>query len=166
MASERDMLDLLVERYTALRRGTTADRWIRAEHVKQNLDYSDGQRIADFIAVDKYMSTLAMHGQEVKVSRADWLTELRDPAKAEAIKRYMHHWHLVVPDADIVKPGELPNGWGLMAISAGKLRIKHRAPRLDPEPAPLDFTVSLMSASRYRTSHREHRYRTRLWRAW
>ena len=34
MATKRDMLNLLVERYTALRRGTIADRWIRAEHVK------------------------------------------------------------------------------------------------------------------------------------
>lgn len=154
-ATERDMLDLLLDRYTDIRRGTITDRWIRAEHVKEGLGYSDGQRIADFVAVDKHRSTLALHGHEVKVSRADWLNELRDPSKAEAIKRWMHHWWLVVPAPSIVKPGELPDGWGLLAPgSDGKLRAHRKAPLLDPEPLPLEFTVSLL-ASTTRTAYRE-----------
>lgn len=160
MTTERDMLDLLLDRYTAIRRGTIADRWVRAEHVKSSLGYSDGDRIADFVAGDKYGGgaeglKLALHGHEVKVSRADWLTELRDPTKAEAIKRYMHHWWLVVPDAAIVKPGELPDGWGLLAPgSDGRLRARKAAPRLTPEQPPLAFIISLM-ASAARTAHRE-----------
>lgn len=160
MTTERDMLDLLLDRYTALRRGTISDRWVRAEHVKSSLGYGDGDRIADFIAGDKHGGNafgdkLALHGHEVKISRADWLTELRDPTKADAIKRYMHHWWLVVPDAAIIKPGELPEGWGLLAPgSDGKLRARKSAPRLIPEPPPLAFVMSLM-ASAARTAHRE-----------
>jgi len=164
MTTERDMLDLLLDRYTAIRRGTISDRWVRAEHVKSSMGYSDGDRIADFVAGDKYGGNafgdkLALHGHEVKVSRSDWLAELRDPTKADAIKRYMHHWWLVVPDAAIVKPGELPEGWGLLAPDAtGKLRAKKSAPRLDPEAPPLAFIISLMSAAA-RTAHREPLHR-------
>lgn len=164
MTTERDMLNLLLERYTAIRRGTISDRWVRAEHVKSALGYSDGDRIADFVAGDKHgggyaAEKLALHGHEVKVSRADWLTELRDPTKAEAIRRYMHHWWLVVPDASIVKPGELPEGWGLLAPDGtGKLRAKKSAPRLAPEAPPLAFIISLMSSAA-RTAHREPLHR-------
>jgi hypothetical protein len=159
MATERDMLDLLLDRYTAIRRGTISDRWVRAEHVKSSLGYADGDRIADFISGDKYGgaegSQLALHGHEVKVSRSDWLAELRDPSKADAIKRYMHHWWLVVPDASIVKPGELPEGWGLLAPgSDGRLRARKSAPRLQPVQPPLAFIISLMAAAA-RTAHRE-----------
>lgn len=93
-------------------------------------------------------------GHEVKVSRSDWLTELDDPSKG-AWRRFTHHWWLVVPDAAIVKPGELPDGWGLLAIGAGgKLRSKVTAPRLNPEPLPLDMSITLMAAAA-RTAHRE-----------
>lgn len=160
MTTERDMLDLLADRYTAIRKGTITDQWVRAEHVKSSLGYAGGDRIIDYIAADKHGGgpageKLALHGHEVKVSRADWLTELRDPSKAEAIKRYMHHWWLVVPDTSIVKAGELPDGWGLLAPGAdGRLRARKTAPRLAPEAPPLAFIISLMSASA-RTAHRE-----------
>lgn len=157
--TERDMLDLLLARYTDVRRGTIADRWTRAEHVASTLCRSEKRRVADFIAADKYPgdprgTRLAFHGHEVKVSRSDWLTELKDPTKAEVFKRYMHHWWLAVPDASIVKPGELPDGWGLLVASGGKLRAKVKAPRLTPESLPTDLAMSLMAASA-RTAYRE-----------
>lgn len=37
--SEREMLDLLLDRYTNIRRGTIADRWTRAEHVASDLGH-------------------------------------------------------------------------------------------------------------------------------
>lgn len=153
-ATERSMLNALLERYTAYREGTLTDRWIRAEHVQSGLGYRDGQRVADFVAADRHSSTLALHGHEVKVSRADWLTELKDLSKSAAVKRYMDYWWLVVSDASIVRDGELPAGWGLIVLKEGKLRAKKRAAKLTPEPLPLDFTVSLMTAAA-RTAHRE-----------
>lgn len=154
--TERDMLDLLLRRYTVRRPGTYADRWVRAEHVRSRLDgFSGGpMRIADFISADKYASTMAFHGHEVKVSRSDWLTELRDPEKAEAFKRYMHFWWLVVPTRDIVKPDELPEGWGLMVKSGDGLRASVKAPRLEPDPLPVEMSICLMSAAA-KTAHRE-----------
>lgn len=159
--TERDMLDLLLARYTSVRRGTIADRWVRAEHVASTLGhYRKGvSRVADFIAADKYPgqpygSALALHGHEVKVSRSDWLTELHDRAKGAAFQRYMHHWWLVVPDASIVHDGELPEGWGLLIARGGVLRAKVKAPRLTPDPLPADLAISLMSAAA-RTAYRD-----------
>ncbi len=157
--TERDMLDLLLKRYTAIRPGSIADRWVRAEHVQVSLLTGQRKRVADFVAADKYPvdavgSGLAFHGHEVKVSRSDWLSELADPSKADAMKLYMHHWWLVVPDAGIVKPGELPHDWGLLVRSGDKLRAKVSAPRLTPEPMPTDLAMSLMSAAA-RTAYRD-----------
>lgn len=152
--TERTMLDLLLARYNTERQGTIADRWTRAEHVRSTQDYRQMLSIADFIAIDKYSSSQAIHGHEVKVSRADWLTELRDPTKAERIKRYCNFWWLVVPDAAIVKPGELPEGWGLMVKAGTGLRTKVRAPRMDADPMTLDFIAGLTSAV-HRTACRE-----------
>lgn len=160
---ERSMLNLLLHRYTRVRPGTIADRWIRAEHVGLELG-GPRKRVADFIAADKYPGTpygsqLALHGHEVKVSRSDWLSELRAPSKAEAIARYMHHWWLVVPNESIIRPGELPDHWGLMVIAAnGELRAKIKAPRLQPLPLSLEFSLSLMSAAA-RTAYRDPLHR-------
>ena len=145
-ATERDMLNLLAQRYSTERRGTIADRWIRAEHVRSTQDYRVFLSIADFIAIDKYTSSQAIHGHEVKVSRSDWLNELRDLEKSERIKRFCNFWWLVVSDASIVKDGELPEGWGLLVKSGDKLRAKVKAPKLTPEPLTLDFITGLAAA--------------------
>jgi len=96
---------------------------------------------------DRYSQRcLLLHGHEVKVSRSDWLHELADPSKAEAIKRYCDRWWLVVPDPKIVRD-DLPAGWGLLAFDAnGKLRVVRRAPALNPEPIPATFRGALMRA--------------------
>lgn len=153
--TERTMLDLLLARYNTERQGTIADRWVRAEHVRstQRMGY-ESVSIADFLAIDKYSSTQAIHGHEVKVSRADWLTELRDLSKSERIKRYCTFWWLVVPDTAIVKASELPEGWGLLVKAGGKLRAKVKAPKLMPEPLTLDFITGLAAAAQ-RTAYRE-----------
>lgn len=157
-ATERSMLDLLAARYNTERQGTIADRWVRAEHVRSTQDYRELLSVADFIAVDKYSSSQAMHGHEVKVSRSDWLTELRDLSKAERVKRFCNFWWLVVPDASIVKAGELPDGWGLLVKSGASLRAKVKAPELSPEPLTLDFVAGLTAAAQ-RTAYREPLHR-------
>jgi hypothetical protein len=159
MSTEREVLDLLLARYNTDRSGAVADRWVRAEHVQSSQSFGREQiRIADFLAIDKWQSSHAIYGHEVKVSRADWLSELRDPSKAQAIMRFCTYWYLVVPTASIVKPGELPAGWGLMVQAGSRLRIRHKAPELTPEPLTLDFTASLVHAVQ-RTACREPLHR-------
>jgi hypothetical protein len=152
--TEREMLNLLLARYNTERRGTIADRWVRAEHVRSSQDWRQTVSVADFIAIDKYSSSQAIHGHEVKVSRSDWLTELRDLAKSERVKRFCNFWWLVVSEASIVKDGELPEGWGLIVKAGEKLRIKTQAAELQPEPLTLDFVAGLTAATQ-RTAYRE-----------
>lgn len=157
-ATERDMLNLLSVRYNSVRDGTIADRWVRAEHVRSSQRTGMFMRIADFIAIDKYCGTQAMHGHEIKVSRSDWLTELRDLTKAEATAKYCDYFWLVVSDKSIVKDGELPAGWGLMVRSGDGLRAKVKPARRTPVPLTLDFIAGLTAAAA-RTAHREPLHR-------
>jgi len=130
------------------------------------------ERIADFIAQDTQVEALmpsgrtarpqrfvrgsdlstergerrqVLHGHEVKVSRSDWLAELRDPTKADAWRRYCDRWWLVAP-RDVVRD-DLPVGWGHLAPdSQGRLRVVVQAPLLTPEPMPVHVRAQVMRA--------------------
>lgn len=56
-------------------------------------------------------------GHELKTSRADWRRELDKPGKADAWADECHAWYIVAPSIEVVKPEELPHGWGLMTIN-------------------------------------------------
>lgn len=150
MTTERHMLDALRVRYGQTNPGN-GPRYAIAEHVKNGAGFN-ANRQADMIVMDLWPGyrneKLALIGHEVKCSRADWLTELRDPTKAEAFKRYMHEWYLVVSDSAFVQPGELPDDWGLIVLqSNGTLRAKKKAPRLSPEPLPYTLLAPLLRAA-------------------
>lgn len=144
--TERNVLDALVRRYG--QRYGNGYRWAYAEHVRSGPGFADGKRIADAIAFDCWESSgLEIHGHEVKVSRSDWLSELRHPEKAEAFRPYMDRWWLVVPDVGIVRD-DLPAGWGLMlALPDGTTRVVKRAPKNDALPMPKGMVAALMRAT-------------------
>ena len=61
-------------------------------------------RHADAIVVSLWKSRgLEIMGFETKVSRSDWLKELKQPEKADEISKYCHRWYLVVGDESIVQ---------------------------------------------------------------
>jgi hypothetical protein len=91
---------------------------------------------ADAMAFNLWPSRgLEVIGFEVKASRSDWRRELKTPAKAEGIFARCDRWYLVVGDASIVQPGELPKTWGLM-VPKGRVSmvIKVEAPKLKSKP--------------------------------
>jgi hypothetical protein len=91
------------------------------------------RRRADAIAVNLWESRgLGIHGFEIKVSRQDWLRELRDPAKAEAIARNCDHWWIVAP-AGVVAKDELPPTWGFYSVDGRGLNCSIKAPKLPNE---------------------------------
>ncbi len=104
-------------------------------------------RHADAIAVALWKSRgLSITGFEVKVSRTDWLKELKNPGKAEPIAQYCHQWYLVVGDADIVQFGELPMNWGLM-IPHTKTSLKVTKTAVvneKPKPVDMDFLCGIL----------------------
>lgn len=94
-----------------------------------------GKRFADAMALNLWSTRgLEFHGFEIKVTRADWLRELRTPSKAEELGVYCDRWWLVLADRDIIKEGELPNLWGVMIPHGDGLRITTAAPKLPAEP--------------------------------
>ena len=147
--TERTMLDRLNVRYGKY--NGNGIRYTRAEHVKAASGFN-ARRICDYMAMDLWTGYGAnsgpkLHGHEVKVSRSDWLTELRDPEKAEAFRRYCDFWWLVVSDKDIVKPGELPEDWGLMVAHGRSVRILTPATlNVDVEPMPRHLQATLTRA--------------------
>lgn len=87
-------------------------------------------------------------GHELKISRADWLHELDDREKADQWADQCHEWWLVVSDPTIVRDGELPAGWGLMAPGRSKTRldILHKPDRRPREHRPSWDTVRAILA--------------------
>ncbi len=144
--TERVMLDWLrTHRYSGVH--GNGYRWVFATHVPDAAGF-DGSRTADAVAMDMWASKgRELHGHEVKVSRADWLRELRQPDKAQAVAKYMDRWWLVVPDAKIVHAGELPADWGMVVVTATGARTVKKPPRRTPLPLSRDFVAGLMRAT-------------------
>jgi hypothetical protein len=149
--TERDMLDLLYERYGFISHngGVPKPRYVKAEHVRAQTGFE--RRTADFIAVDTWASgKAAIHGVEIKVSRSDWLRELKDAGKSAAFMSWCTHWWLAVADRAMVRDGELPPGWGLLAPRkyGGHLQLAQviPAPRRSVPPIPPESMASLLYA--------------------
>lgn len=91
-------------------------------------------RYADAIVMNVWQSRFQIIGIEVKVSRSDWLAELKKPDKADVIFQYCDLWYVATPEG-IIKPGELPPTWGHLEckdkvyVRAESARNDHR--RLD-----------------------------------
>lgn len=99
---------------------------------------------ADAVSIGIWPSTgHEVHGFEVKVSRGDFLNEMKNPGKSMPIFKHCHRWSLVCP-AGMVKVDELPLNWGLYTFSDGKIRLAKKAPVLTPEPMTPGFVASLV----------------------
>ncbi len=101
-------------------------------------------RTADGLAMSLYKSRgLAIMGFEVKVSRGDWLSELKQPEKAEAVLEYCDSWWIVTPK-DVIQPGEVPKSWGWLEFKGGKLFGRKEAEQLTPKPISRFFLASMI----------------------
>lgn len=110
------------------------------------------RRTIDAYAMSLWPSSgLTSTAFEIKSSRSDWQRELRNPAKAEEFCGLADYFYLVVGDAKIVRPGELPATWGLIVPRGNGLRVAVEAPHLraDADPAadlPPAFGRSFLAA--------------------
>lgn len=79
---------------------------------------------------------------EVKASRSDWLKELSDPGKRDFARSICHQcWIATVPD--IVKEGELPDGWGLLVAHGSVFRTVRAATQVASVETPDVFVAAL-----------------------
>lgn len=101
-------------------------------------------RHADAVALGIWPSTgHVVHGFEIKVSRGDFLREMKDPGKSLPVYRHCHHWSLAVP-AGLVEPKEIPPGWGLYEVRDGKARVRVKPDRLEPAAMTPGFVAALV----------------------
>lgn len=114
---------------------------------------SQCNRHCDAMAMSLWPSRgLFLTGFELKVSRTDWVKELKQPGKAEPIAQYCDFWYLVVGSKDIVHAGELPPNWGMLAPVAGKLKVITEATKLEPIEIPRKFLAALMRVTQAQIS--------------
>lgn len=136
----KDMEKYLAEKFCDSR------QWVFLTQVRSST--GGASRVADAMAFNMYGSTgYEILGFEIKVSRSDFLSELKDMSKSNEIMSYCDKWYLVVPDAAIVKEGELPKNWGLLALKEGKLVQKVRAILTKKTPMPDYFIASILRRS-------------------
>jgi len=127
-----------------VRKKWASPAWALFEEVGNSTGFGCS-RHADAIAVSIWPSRgLSIQGLELKVSRSDWLRELKDPSKSEAIQQYCDFWFVIASDEKVVLPEELPANWGLLVAKGGRLSVKKQAPRLNPKQLDVGFVASLM----------------------
>src|SRR5262245_2299599 len=106
VATSKSVLDAIAE---APRFAPPACVMLR--EVRNGTGYAKQVRTADAVVVSVWPSRgVWLGGIEVKVSRSDWLRELKDPTKAAEIQKYCNYWWLASPEG-VCEPGELPENW-------------------------------------------------------
>lgn len=138
-----ELTDMVISKYGALNGAANLGKYIPLTQVASST--GGANNIADIMILGAWHSSgNLLEGFEVKVSRADWLNEVKNPTKCLPSKQYCHKWWLVIADAKMVKDGELPDDWGMMAVENGALKIIKKAPMLEPVPLAMDFVASLL----------------------
>jgi len=102
------------------------------------------RRWADAVAMGLWPSRgLTLSGFEIKVARNDWVKEMRQPAKAEAIAQYCSQWWMVTSPG-IIRDGELPELWGHFELHPNGLRVIKQAPTTEAAPISPAFLAALL----------------------
>lgn len=108
-----------------------------------------GDSTADAVIIGNWPSKgYEIQGFEVKVSRADWLNEVKKPNKNDLTKQYCNRWWLLIASESMVRPGELPDDWGMMVAHGKSLKVVVDAPALTPKPPTVQFITGLMRANK------------------
>ena len=93
--------------------------------------YKGDERRMDLWVIDRAPSSgMPAHAVEVKVSRSDWLRELKQPEKSRLAMAVSNYIWVAAPPG-IVKWNELPPMWGLLEVDPSK-EIWDRVKRSHP----------------------------------
>ncbi|RYD56989.1 MAG: hypothetical protein EOP56_09285 [Sphingobacteriales bacterium] len=128
---------------------TLQQRYPQGEYrILKEVQYQN--RSADFIIVSLWPSRgLSIIGIERKSYRSDWLSELKKPAKAEAIYNCCDYWYLLTDNENVAKIEEIPETWGWLHIKDGKTFEMKKAPRIPHDSTDVNrtFAVSVIRRS-------------------
>lgn len=123
-------------------------KWCAPEHalILEVSDATGGRRgrIADALIMGLWPSRgINLDGVEIKTQRSDWLRELKDPQKAEAISRFCDHWWIHATP-NVVLEEELPTGWGLRVYDGRIWKTIREATPRESEPVDRDFLAAIL----------------------
>ncbi len=129
----------------ALRRRYRSPEYALFFEVRNTTGYGLRVRSADAVAMNLYPSRgMELIGIEVKQSRSDWLNELKNPEKADAIFQYCDRWYLATAHEEVAKAEEIPPTWGWLVPRGKNFTERMPAPRLNPKPISRAFLASLL----------------------
>lgn len=120
--------------------------WITLTEVRDGTGFMTAGKTADAIAFGVWPSRgLSIIGFEVKVSRSDWLSELKNPAKAESMAQHCNAWYIVAPEG-VVKEEEVPPNWGYYLVTKRGLKTIKEATYNDNKDGPVNrlFIMSVI----------------------
>lgn len=90
--------------------------FVRVRELRPSVGYQHADRRIDLWVLECAPSKgMPAHAVEVKVSRADWLRELRQPLKRRGAMAISNYFWIAAPP-EVVDPSELPPGAGLLVV--------------------------------------------------
>lgn len=133
-----ELLNKLAKKYPA-------PQYAFLSQVRNQTGYVGAIRTADALALSLWPSRgNHLIGFELKISRSDWLHELKDPAKAEAIAQYCDMFYLVISDLKVIDIAEVPKTWGILVASNGTVKTLRDAPLLEAKVMDRTFMCGFM----------------------
>lgn len=120
-------------------------RYVAFDELRVATGYTRGEQRIDFWAMDCWPSRCyARYGFEIKVSRADFSRELRQPEKRRPTLMLCNRFFFAAP-VGVVPIDKLPVDAGLVEFADnGIRRVTVEAPWIDTEPATWGFVAALM----------------------
>lgn len=120
--------------------------WIFIPELRNSTGYVQNVRSIDAVAINTWPSTnFRSVGYEIKVSRSDFLSELRAPEKRKWSEEHFNETYFVcVPD--ICKVDEIPESWGLLLMTkkGDMLRQKKAALYREANDLPYYTMISIL----------------------
>lgn len=115
---------------------------------------ADGSRL-DLLGLCLYKSRgFETIGFEVKASRSDWKRELENPSKNDYFVRNCDKFYVVAGRKGIVKPEELPKGWGLYEMKGGGKLYNIRNSTIDDSETNEEFYWRMVKKAVKKHKHR------------
>lgn len=85
-----------------------------------------------------WMSGAFSHLVECKTSRSDFRRDLRKAGRGSGAG--MGHWRWYLAPSGLLKPAELPDGWGLLETGGRRVNVRAEA---EPQPSSRDLQEEL-----------------------
>lgn len=154
--STEDIKKLIKRRYTNINWAGKNNEWVVLSEVRTNTGFRSKFSVGK-VFTEKHIDMVAFNcwpskgylrvAFEIKISRNDFLMELKHPEKRWLAMMYFNQFYFVVVKGVVAKDklGELPKGCGLIEVSDKlTLRTVWEAPIREASPLPDSFIVSLL----------------------